>query len=77
MTFAIVCVALLALLVVLFLFGFAKAGLRPVHGVLPAARFAPTPVSSFLHGVAVVKAKLRKRDLLPSNKLEIGCPEKN
>jgi multicomponent Na+:H+ antiporter subunit D len=39
----------------LFLFGFAKAGLMPFHGWLPAAMVAPTPVSSFLHGVAVVK----------------------
>ncbi|MEJ2469575.1 MAG: monovalent cation/H+ antiporter subunit D family protein [Desulfuromonadales bacterium] len=47
---------LLALLLVLFLFGFAKAALMPFHGWLPAAMVAPTPVSSFLHGVAVVKA---------------------
>jgi multicomponent Na+:H+ antiporter subunit D len=46
----------LGVLLVLFLFGFAKAGLMPFHGWLPAAMVAPTPVSSFLHGVAVVKA---------------------
>ncbi|PLX89728.1 MAG: cation:proton antiporter [Desulfuromonas sp.] len=47
---------LLALVLVLFLFGFAKSGVMPFHGWLPAAMVAPTPVSSFLHGVAVVKA---------------------
>jgi multicomponent Na+:H+ antiporter subunit D len=47
--------ATVALLLVLFIFGFAKAGVMPFHGWLPAAMVAPTPVSSFLHGVAVVK----------------------
>ena len=47
--------ATLGLLLILFVFGFAKAGIMPFHGWLPAAMVAPTPVSSFLHGVAVVK----------------------
>jgi len=45
----------LSLLLLLFVLGFAKAGVIPFHGWLPAAMVAPTPVSSFLHGVAVVK----------------------
>jgi multicomponent Na+:H+ antiporter subunit D len=45
----------LSLLLLLFVLGFAKAGVMPFHGWLPAAMVAPTPVSSFLHGVAVVK----------------------
>ncbi len=47
--------ATLGLILALFIFGFAKAGIMPFHGWLPAAMVAPTPVSSFLHGVAVVK----------------------
>jgi multicomponent Na+:H+ antiporter subunit D len=39
----------------LFLFGFAKAGIMPVHNWLPSAMVAPTPVSALLHAVAVVK----------------------
>jgi len=42
-------------LLVMFLFGFAKAALMPLHSWLPAAMVAPTPVSSLLHAVAVVK----------------------
>ncbi len=39
----------------LFLFGFAKSGLMPFHSWLPGAMVAPTPVSALLHAVAVVK----------------------
>ncbi|MBB4658527.1 proton-conducting transporter membrane subunit [Parvularcula dongshanensis] len=40
----------------LFVFGIGKAALMPVHPWLPNAMVAPTPVSAFLHAVAVVKA---------------------
>ena len=43
------------ILLALFTFGFAKAGLMPVHSWLPGAMVAPTPVSALLHAVAVVK----------------------
>ena len=39
----------------LFLFGFAKGAVMPVHNWLPSAMVAPTPVSALLHAVAVVK----------------------
>lgn len=41
---------------VLFVAGIGKGALMPFHGWLPAAMVAPTPVSAFLHAVAVVKA---------------------
>ncbi len=40
----------------LFLFGFAKAGIMPLHTWLPDAMVAPTPVSALLHAVVVVTA---------------------
>jgi multicomponent Na+:H+ antiporter subunit D len=48
--------ALPMILMGLFAFGVAKAALMPVHPWLPSAMVAPTPVSAFLHAVAVVKA---------------------
>jgi multicomponent Na+:H+ antiporter subunit D len=46
----------LTILFLLYLFGFAKAAVMPFHTWLPSAMVAPTPVSSLLHAVAVVKA---------------------
>lgn len=46
----------LRILFLLFMVGFVKAAWMPIHSWLPAAMVAPTPVSAFLHAVAVVTA---------------------
>lgn len=50
--------AVIIALLLMFVFGIAKAAIVPMHSWLPSAMVAIVPVSALLHAVAVVKAGL-------------------
>lgn len=47
--------SVLKVALIMYLYGYAKCAIMPLHSWLPSAMVAPTPVSALLHAVAVVK----------------------